>query len=113
MVVGKQLLLISLSTIPSDLFTKEALVTKCTLGKKIHLQFLLDIGATGIAFIDKAIARHVCKVLNICFIKLIKPKPLKEFNGQPAPPIIHAIYPTLTVQNHTKEFAPLLVTKLG
>ena len=113
MIIGKQPLLILSSTIPNDLFTKEALVTKCILGKKIHLQSLLDIIATGIAFIDEVMARYVCKVLNICFVKLIKLKPLKGFDGQPAPPITHAIYPTLTVQNHTKELAPLLVTKLG
>ena len=111
--MGKQLLLILSSTIPGDLFTKEALVTKCILRKIIYFQSLLDTSATNIAFIDKAIAHYVCKVLNICFIKLIKPKPLKGFDSRPAPPITQAIYPTLTVQNYIEELVPLFVTKLG
>lgn len=58
-------------------------------------------------------ARYICKVLQISFIKLAKPKPIKGFDGRPAKPITHAIYPTLPVQGHTKMLASLLVTQLG
>ena len=58
-------------------------------------------------------ARHVCNVLKIFFLLLAKPKPLKSFNGKPARPITHAIYPTLTVQGHSELLAPMLVTSLG
>ena len=80
---------------------------------QIETRSLLDTGATGIAFIDKAIARHVCNVLKILFLPLAKPKPLKGFDEKPARPITHAIYPTLTVQDHFKLPASMLVTSLG
>ena len=108
-------MIISLSLFPGDLFTDEALVTPCTLGNhsEISSHSLLDTGATEIAFIDETMARHVCNVLKIFFLPLAKPKPLKGFDEKPARPITHAIYPTLTVQNHSKLLAPMLVTSLG
>ena len=103
------------SSLPGDLFTDEALVVLCTLGNhnEISSHSLLDTGATGVAFIDKAIARHVCNVLKISFLPLARPKPLKGFDEKPARPITHAIYPTLTVQGHSELLAPMLVTSLG
>ena len=63
-------LLISASSLPGNLFTDKALVVVCSLGRmnEIKTTFLLDIGATGIAFIDLAMACHVCEVLQIFFI---------------------------------------------
>lgn len=81
--------------------------------RQIHLTSLLDTGATGIAFVDVAMARHVCDVLQISFIPLAKSKPVRGFDGRPAPDITHAIYPTLTVQGHFELLAPMLMTKLG
>ena len=108
-------MLISASSLPGNLFTDEALVVACSLGRmnEIKTTFLLDTGATGIVFIDLAMARHVCNILQISFIQLAKLKPIKGFDGKPAPSIIYAIYPTLTMQGHTKLLAPFLITKLG
>ena len=110
-------MIISLSLLLGDLFTDEALVIPCTLGNgsenEILTHFLLDTGATGVAFIDKAMARHVSNVLKISILPLARTKPLKSFNGKPARPITHAIYPTLTVQGHSKLLALMLVTLLG
>ena len=108
-------MIISLLLLLGDLFTDEALVILCTLGNssEISTYFLLDIGATGVAFIDKSMARHVCNVLKISFLPLAKPKPLKSFDEKPTRPITHVIYPTLTVQGHSKLLAPMLVTLLG
>ena len=112
---GKKLLLISASNLPGDLFTDEAFVVTCSLGRtnKIKITSLLDTGATGIAFINLAIVRHVYDVLQISFIQLAKPKPIRGFDGKLAPSITHTIYPALTVQGYTKLLAPFLVTKLG
>ena len=112
---GEKPLLISASSLSDNLFTNKALVVACSLGRmnEIKTIFLLDTGATGIAFIDLAIARHVCDVLQIFFIQLAKSKSIKRFDGKPAPSITHAIYPTLTVQGHTKLLALFLITKLG
>ena len=114
-VKGKKPLIIFSSAMLGNFFTKEALLTQCRIGKKNGIIFtsLLDTDSTGIAFINKKIICHICKLLQISFVKLNKPKLLKKFDSQSAPPITHAIYFILTIQNHTKEFAPLLVTKLG
>ena len=87
----------------------------CSLDRmnEIKTTSLLDTGATSIAFIDLAMARHVCDVLQISFIQLAKPKPIRGFDGKSAPLITHAIYSTLTVQGHTELLAPFLITKLG
>ena len=108
-------MLISASSLPGDLFTDEALVVACSLGRinEIKTTSELDIEAIGVAFIDLAMARHVCDVLQISFIQLAKPKLIRGFDGKLAPSITHAIYPTLTVQGYTKLLAPFLITKLG
>ena len=56
---GGQLLLISASSLPGNLFTNEALVIACSLGRmnEIKTTSLLDTGATGIAFINLVMAR--------------------------------------------------------
>ena len=112
---GNKPLIILSSSLPGNLFTDEVLVVLCTLGNdnEISSHSLLDTGATGVAFIDEAMARHVCNVLKISFLPLSKLKPLKGFDKKPARPITHAIYPTLTVQGHSELLAPMLVTLLG
>ena len=108
-------LLISALSLPGNLFTNEALVVVCSLGRmnEIKTTSLLDIGATSIAFIDLKIARHVCDVLKIFCIQLAKPKLIKRFDDKPASLITHTVYPTLMVQSHTKLLAFFLITKLG
>ena len=105
-------MLLSLS---DDLFTKKALIVPCTLENRGEIQTcsLLDTNATGIAFIDKEIARNVCHALKILFIPLAKPKLLKKFNRKLAWPITYAIYPMLTVQSHFELLTPMLVISLG
>ena len=67
---GEKPLLISVSSLSGNLFTDKALIVACSLGRmnEINTTSLLDIGATGIAFIDLAIMRHVCDILQIFFI---------------------------------------------
>ena len=67
---GEEPLLIFASSLSGNLFTNEALVVACSLGRinEIKTTFLLDMGATSIAFIDLAMAHHVCDVLKISFI---------------------------------------------
>ncbi len=55
----------------------------------------------------------VCQVLEIEPQRLIIPKLIQELNGRVAKPIIHIIYPTLTIGSHTKSFTLLLIIKLG
>ena len=96
---SEKLLLISASSLPGNLFTDEALVVAYSLSRmnEIKTTFLLDTVATSIAFINLAMARHMCNILQISFIQLAKPKSIRGLDGKPAPPITHVIYPILTV----------------
>lgn len=114
MVGGSKPLVISSSLLPGDLFTESLLVVQCSVRsptnrkRQIHLTFFFDTGATGIAFVDIAMVHHVCEVLQILFIPLAKLKPVRGFNGRPAPDITY-----LTVQGHSELLAPILVIKLS
>ena len=98
----------------SDLFIETALIVPCILENRSEIQtrFLLDISATGIAFIEK-MARNVCHILKILFILLAKLKPLKIFNERSAQPIIHEIYFILTIQSYSKLLVFMLIISLG
>ena len=100
-----------------DPFAPEPLVTPCTLfnnTKRNTVKALVDTGATGYAFIDEITAHIICENLGINPIPLLRPKPIKGFDGHLAKqPITHAIYPGLTVQDHSKLTTPMLITPLG
>ena len=105
----------SSSTLPGDFFAEQALLATCTLGKnsEIKTTALLDTGATGYSFVDPSMVRRICDELLIEPIRLSKPKAIRGFDGKRAPDVTHAIYPTMTVQNHSKLTTPMLITKLG
>jgi hypothetical protein len=95
----------------------KSLVAQCTLSSLRTvfrtLSVLIDTEATGYGFIDETIAQQVCEILDIQLIPLSRPKPIRGFNGYPAQPITHAIYPNLIIQSHFKRTASLLITRLG
>ena len=96
-----------------DLFCESPLTIQCTLGNKIKATTLVDTCATGFGFINEKFAEIVCERLEIQPQRLTKPKPIQGFDGRTARPMTYAIYPTLSVGNHTESLAPLLITKLG
>ena len=108
-------LIVSSSSLPGNFFAEEALVASCMLGNndKIKTTALLDTGATGYSFVDPAMARQICDNLAIEPIRLSKPKAIRGFDGKRVPDVTHAIYPTMTVQDHRETVTPMLVTKLG
>ncbi len=88
----------------------------CTLGnvgRQLTFNALVDTGATGYSFIDEVIAQTVCDRLKIEPQRLVKPKPLKGFDGRPGKAITHAIYPAMTVHEHVETVTPMLITSLG
>ena len=108
--------MISYSSFELDSFARSPFVHDCTLSslsRQLHVKALLNIDAIDYSFIDEDIARIVCDKFDIEPVALQKPKPLKDFNGRMAEPVTHAIYPNLTLQNHTESLAPMLITKLG
>ena len=103
-------------SLADDSFASEPLVTPYTLfnnNKRNTVKALVDTGATGYAFINETTAHIICENLEISLIPLSKPKPVKGFDEHLAKrPITHAIYPGLTVQDHSELTAPMLITPL-
>ena len=89
------------------------MITKCTLidhGHKINTHALVDSGASGFAFIDKAfVSQH-----DLPLSKLTEPRRLEVIDGRPidSGEITHSATFQLWVGNHTEE-AQAFVTKLG
>ncbi len=101
---------------PGDLFAASPLTVACTLSdgrRKLTFNALVDTGATGYSFIDEVTAQIVCEKFEIAPCELWKPKPLKGFDGRPGRAITHAIYPSMTVHDHTQTVTPMLITSLG
>ena len=103
------------STLPGDFFAEQALLATCTLGNnsEIKTTALLDTGATGYSFVDPSMVQRICDKLLIEPIRLSKPKAIRGFDSRQAPDVTHAIYPTMTVQDHSKLTTLMLITKLG
>ena len=66
----------------------------------------------GFGFIDEKFVKIICKTLEIQLKRLIKHKSIQEFDSKDAWLVTHIIYFTLSVENHIKNLAFLLITKL-
>ena len=73
---------------------------------------LIDTGAQGSIFIDSDRAQQVCNGLEISPMKLLKPKLVRGFNSTKPDKISHAIYLTMTLENHTQALTPMMMTKM-
>ncbi len=106
-----------------DSFYKEAIFTNRlflvpgTLSyqeDKYQLDFLVDTGATGYTFINKALVPVIYNALGLDPLLLAKPKRIRGFDGVVRKkPIIHAIYPTLQLDGYTESTLLMLITDLG
>ncbi len=100
----------------NDLFASKSLTTECVLSSNeisYSLKSLIDIEAADYSFIDELIAQNVCDHLQIESLSLIKLKSIRRFDDHYAKKLItHAIYSNLTVQDHMKRFAFMLITRL-
>ena len=112
---GDKLLIVSSSSLLNNFFAKKALLTPCMLksSNKIATTTLLDIRATGYLFIDPSMVRCVYDELQIKSIRLSKLKAIRGFNGKQVPDVTHAIYLTITIQDHKEATTSMLITKLG
>ncbi len=101
----------------NNLFASKSLTTECVLSSNeisYSLKSLIDTEAADYSFIDELIAQNVCDHLQIESLSLIKLKSIREFDDHYAKKLItHAIYSNLTVQDHMKRFAFMLITRLN
>jgi len=112
----KNVLISSTTSSSNDLFASKSLTTECVLSSNeisYSLKSLIDTEAADYSFIDELIAQNVCDHLQIEPLSLIKLKSIREFDDHYAKKLItHAIYLNLTVQDHMKRFAFMLITRL-
>ncbi len=111
------MLISSIMSSSNDLFASKSLTIECVLFSNeisYSLKLLIDTEAADYSFIDELIAQNVCDYLQIESLSLIKLKSIREFDNHYAKKLItHAIYLNLTVQNHMKRFASMLITQLN
>jgi hypothetical protein len=63
-------------------------------------------------FIDINIAHEMCEALEISSLKLNKSREVKSYDERRNKNITHAIYSSMTIQNHTKSFTSMMIIKL-
>ena len=86
-------------------FQNNFLVIKCTLvfDKYEHnLQTLVNTNVIEYVFIDEKTAQLICETFQIIFVILSRSKLVNEFDDREIKFIIHVIYFTFIVQNHSK-----------
>jgi len=113
----KDVLISSTTSSSNDFFALKSLTIECVLFSNeisYSLKSLIDTEAADYSFIDELIAQNVCDHLQIESLPLIKLKPIRKFDDHYAKKLItHAIYSNLTVQDHMKRFASMLITRLN
>ena len=96
-------------------FTDNSLVIQCTLvfDKYEHnVQALMNTNVIEFAFIDEKIAQLICEKLQINLVILSWLKHVNEFDDRLTKFIIHVIYSTLIVQNHSELSILMFITKI-
>jgi len=114
--VMKDVLISSTMSSSNDFFASKSLTIECVLSSNeisYSLKSLIDIEAADYSFIDELIAQNVYDHLKIESLSLIKLKSIRKFDDHYAKKlIIYAIYLNLTVQDHMKHFASMLIIQL-
>jgi len=115
--VMKDVLISSTMSSSDDFFALKSLTIECVLSSNeisYSLKSLIDTEAADYLFIDELIVQNVCNHLQIESLSLIKLKSIRRFNDYYAKKLItHAIYLNLTVQDHMKCFAFMLIIRLN
>lgn len=95
-----------------NLFYESLSIIQCILRNKNKTTTLVNTYATKFGFIDKKFMKIVCKTPKIQLQCLPKLKLISGFDSRVAKFITDAIYPTLSMRNHSKSLAFLLIIKL-
>jgi hypothetical protein len=97
-----------------NLFDDKSIIVECTLefDNEYIIKTMIDNECTDYLFIDIDIARQVCEVLKISSLKLNKSREVKDYDERRDKNIIHAIYFSMTIQNHTENSISMMITKL-
>ena len=106
-----EMLKIDACNIENNFFDDELIIVDCILDNKYHTKTMINLDCIEYAFIDINVAHEVCKFLNIEFLKLNKSRELKEFDERKNKNVIHAIYSSMIIEDHTKSSTFLMIIK--
>ncbi len=89
-------------------------VTLSSLEKMFRSSALIDIEVTDMTFIDDSLVSELCERFDIQPISLFKSKSIRSYDGTlDRRSITHALYTSVTIQEHKNEMMSLLITRLG
>ena len=106
------MLKIDACNIEDNLFDDASIIVDCILNNKYHIKTMINLDCIEYVFIDINVAHEVCKFLNIEFLKLNKSRELKEFDERRNKDVIHAVYSSMIIENHTKSSTSFMIIKL-
>jgi hypothetical protein len=100
----------------NNLFDDALIIVDCTLDlhndSEYKIKAMIDNDCIDYSFIDIVIAQKVCDSLKISSLKLNKLREVKNYDERRNKNIIHVIYSFMIIQNHTKSFTFMMITKL-
>jgi hypothetical protein len=109
-----KVLKIDMFNFEDSLFDDKSVIVECTLelDSEYIIKAMINNDCTDYSFIDTDIAQQVCEALEISLLKLNKLREVKNYDERSNKDITHAIYPPMTIQNHTESSTPMMTTKL-
>jgi uncharacterized DUF497 family protein len=111
-----KMLKIDVFNFEDNLFDDKSIIVNCTLDldndSEYKIRAMIDNECIDYSFIDIDIAHKVCERLRIVSLKLNKSREVKNYDERRNKDITHAIYPSMTIQNHTKSSTSMMITKL-
>jgi hypothetical protein len=96
------------------LFDDKSVIVDCILDLKdeYKTRAMIDNECIDYSFIDTDIAHKVCELLRIESLQLNKLREIKNYDERRSKDIIHAIYSSMTIQNHTESCISMMIIKL-
>ncbi len=95
----------------NDFFDESSILINCLM-RKFSSIAIINIDVIKYVFVDELVAQKISDVMSIELIKLMKKRMIKTYNDKKNQVIIHVIYSSLIIQNHTKSLTSTLITKL-
>jgi NMD protein affecting ribosome stability and mRNA decay len=96
------------------LFDDKSIIVDCILDLKdeYKIKTMIDNECIDYSFIDTDIAHKVCELLRIKSSQLNKSREVKNYDERKSKDIIHVIYSSMTIQDHTKSCTLMMIIKL-
>ncbi len=96
-------------------FDNKSVIIDCILDHEdeYKIKTMIDNDYIDYFFVDINIAHKVCELLRIVFLKLNKSREMKSYDERRSKKITHVIYSFMIIQNYTKSFMSIMITKLN